>query len=110
VSGAADRAGYSTRYLTWWMGRIEAGIESNSGFAVGSKLSLADVLLYYAFGETLSEADGAATSAGNRAPFASKERIDAKLASHPKIAASVAAVASHPNVQKWIATRGPQGF
>jgi len=52
VTGTADRAGQSTRYLTWWMGRIEAVLGS-SGFAVGDSLSLADVLLYNVFSEHL---------------------------------------------------------
>ena len=52
VTGTADRAGQPTRYLTWWMGRIEAVLGS-SGFAVGDSLSLADVLLYNVFSEHL---------------------------------------------------------
>ena len=42
----------STRYLTWWMGRIENSL-GNNGFAVGNKLSLGDVYLYANFAEVI---------------------------------------------------------
>lgn len=109
VTGVADRAGYSTRYATWWMGRIEACLEDH-GFAVGNKLSLADVLLYNTFGETLAAEQAGDMPQWKRECFGSKALTDAALAKHPKIARSVAAVAANANVQKWLATRGVQGF
>jgi glutathione S-transferase len=110
LTGTADRAGQKTRYLNWWTGRIEATLDSR-GFAVGSKLSLADVLLFNAYGEVLA-ADQAAPDfpAYRREPFGSKEKTDAVLAKFPKVAASVKAVASNANVKKWLAMRGTQGF
>jgi glutathione S-transferase len=110
VSGPADRAGASTRYLTWWMGRIEA-VLGDGGFAVGNQLSLADVLIYYMFFETL-DADQAPPDFPlfRREPFGSKERTDALLASHPRLKASCEAVASHENIKKWRSVRGVQGF
>jgi len=110
VAGTADRAGHSTRYAQWWMGRIEATL-GNNGFAVGDRLSLADVLLYNTFGEHL-RADEAKDDfpQHRREAFGSKARTDALVARHPKIAASVAAVANNANAQKWFATRGVQGF
>jgi len=109
VTGVADRAGQSTRYLTWFMGRIEATL-GNQGFAVGDKLSLADVLLFQLFGEFLKAEEAGDLPAFRRFPFTDKERTDAKLAAHPKIKASVDAVANNANVQKWLAMRGVQGF
>jgi len=112
ISGPADRAGYSTRFATWWSGRIEATLGSN-GFAVGNKLSLADVLLYNAYAETLLESEvpeGADFPSWKREPFGDKAATDKLLAAHPKIAASVAAVASNENFQKWLSIRGKQGF
>ena len=44
VSGPAVGSGRATRMMGWWLGRIEAAVGDN-GFAVGSKLSLADVLV-----------------------------------------------------------------
>lgn len=110
VTGTADRAGASTRYLTWWAGRIEA-ILGNSGFAVGDKLSLADVLLYYFFFETLGDEHCTPDCPQfKKEPFGSQSRTTAMLAAHPRILASCQAVANHENVKKWRANRGVQGF
>jgi glutathione S-transferase len=110
VTGTADGQGASTRYLTWWAGRIEA-ILGTDGFAVGGKLSLADVLLYYLFAETLAD-DQAAPDFPNfrKEPFGSKARTDEFLTRHPRIKASCDAVANHANVKKWLSERGVQGF
>jgi glutathione S-transferase len=109
VSGPADRAGYSTRFLTWWMGRIEACLGDN--FAVGGKLSLADVLMYNTFAEYLKPEEAAAdTPAWKREVFGSKDRMDAKLKNYPKIQASINACAANAGFQNHLATRGVQGF
>ena len=107
VTGTAVRS--SERYLQWWAGRIEASLDGN-GFAVGSKLSLADVLLYNVFAEHLKPEERGELPPHRAEPFGSKERTDAFLAKYPKIKASVAAVANNANAQKWWATRGKQGF
>jgi len=110
AEGPADRAGFETRYLTWFMNRIEATL-GTSGFAVGTSLSLADVLIYNTFADTLQPEEAAADFPRHRAePFASKSRTDEKLAACPKLSASIAAVAANENIQKWLATRGVQGF
>ena len=110
VSGPADRSGYSTRYLTWWMGRIEAAL-GDKGFAVGDKLSLADVLIYNLFGDYLKPEEAPAELPEyKRYPFTDKERTDAALAKHSKIKASVDAVANHLGMQKWLEIRGVQSF
>lgn len=109
-TGPADRAGHSTRFLTWWLGRIEAVLGSQ-GFAVGDKLSLADVQLFFIFGDYLRENEVAADFPQfKREPFGSKARTDAILAKFPKVKASVDSVANNANVQKWLASRGVQGF
>lgn len=107
-TGPADRDGAATRYLTWFMGRIEATLGSG-GFAVGDKLSLADVMLFLIFFDTLTE-DQAEFSVLRREPFGSKARTDALLSKHPKIKASVDAVAANKNVIKYRSERGVQGF
>jgi glutathione S-transferase len=108
-TGPADRAGYSTRFATWWAGRIETALGGN-GFAVGNKLSLADVLLYNVFAEFLVDEQAGEMPQWKREAFGSKARTDALVAQHPKIQASINAVAANENVQKWLATRGVQGF
>ena len=110
VTGPAVRANMATRYATWWMGRIEAML-GDKGFAVGDKLSWADVSIYFIFGETLSD-DQAAENVQyhQKAPFGSKERTDAALEKYPKLLASVNAVRNNANHQKWLEIRGKQGF
>ena len=109
-TGTADRAGQSTRFLTWWLGRIEATL-GDKGFAVGDKLSLADVQLFFILADYLRENEVTGDfPAWKREPFGSKARTDAILAKHPKLLASVDAVRNNANVQKWLATRGVQGF
>ena len=106
----ADRDGMQTRFLPWWMGRIESVVGSG-GIAVGNKISLADVLIYNTFAETL---DASQASEGlaqyRREPMGSKARMDSALAKHPKIKAICDTVANNANIKKWLATRGVQGF
>jgi len=108
-TGTAVRDGYSTRYLTWWLGRIENAL-GNHGFAVGSNLSLADVLLYNIFAEVLRPEEAGEVAEFKRAPFGNLARTQAKLANYPKVKASCDAVAANANIQKHLATRGVQGF
>lgn len=114
VTGTADREGASSRHLTWWMGRIEACLEQlggTGGFAVGGQMSLADVLLYYAFQETLADDQSPPdTPQFKKEPFGSLARTEALLASHPRVKASCQAVVGLENIQKWRRERGVQGF
>jgi len=110
ATGVADRAGYATRYAQWWLGRIESSL-GTKGFAVGDKLSLADVLLYNAFAEHLTaEQANADFPAHRREAFGSKARTDALVARFPRISASINAVRENANAQQWLASRGVQGF
>lgn len=110
VTGMAVRKDQPTRYLQWWMGRMERTLDSH-GFAVGKKLSLADVLLYSSFVDTLRPEETAPGVASYRTqPFASQTRTAAMLAKHPKILASCNTVATNANIKKWLAMRGVQNF
>jgi len=92
------------------MGRMEAVVGDN-GFAVGNKISYADVLLFNAFAKKLNEDECLETlSAYRREPFASSERTNAALAAHPKVKKIVDNVAANANVQKWLSIRGKQAF
>lgn len=114
VTGPANQEGRSTRFLKWWMGRIEAALTGTNGFAVGNKISLADVVIYATFVDHLRDSEVAADFADHRkGPFggrAVESRLAAALAAHPRIKASADAVASNENIQRWLATRGTQGF
>lgn len=109
VKGTADMMKRPERQLKWWAGRIEANV-GEGGFAVGSKLSLADVLLYNVFMETLKEEEcQPGVPAFRKGPFAgSTTRMEAALANYPKIKACCENVQKQPNMQKWLSTRGKQ--
>jgi len=94
--------------LKWFSGRIEVVL--GNGFAVGGKLSLADVVLYNTYAEVLTAAERGELPAHRCEPFCSLDKTTALLASYPKIAACCSAVSMNPNVQRWLSTRGPQGF
>lgn len=110
ATGAAERAGYGTRFMKWWSGRIEASLHAN-GFAVGNKLSLADVMIYNTFAEVLLKEETAEDSPDwKRFPFGSQERTNAVLAACPRLNASVEAVKANAGAQRHWASRGKQGF
>lgn len=109
-TGPADSSQRSARFLTWWMGRLETVVGSD-GFAVGSKLSLADVLIYNSFAEHLTAAElPSGTPAWKGEPFYSQEATAKALAKFPKLSAICETVASNPNAQKWLSIRGVQSF
>ena len=106
----ADGSKRGERNINWYIGRIEA-VVGEGGFAVGGKISLADVLLYNAFAEVLEAAQAADTVAQfKREAFASKARTDKALEAAPKLQAICAAVKANENVAKWLAQRGTQRF
>jgi glutathione S-transferase len=109
-TGAADGSKRKNRHLLWFLGRMERLVGAD-GHAVGNKISLADILLFNALADHLTEADcSEPIPAYNREPFGSLARTNAALAKHPRIAKIVHTVAAHPNIAKWMATRGKQGF
>ena len=114
TEGGVDNEGIAgsrgDRFGKWFVGRIETSLTGTGGFAVGNRLSLADVLLYNLFAETLTEEEGPEKPATAREPFTSLARTNELIASCPKILASIAAVKSNEHVQKWLAMRGPQAF
>lgn len=67
-------------------------------FAVGGKLSLADLLIYNKLAEVLtdSEIPRADFPASRRFPFGNKEATDAALKDFPKLSAIIASVKADP--------------
>lgn len=109
TSGPAVGADRSNRFLSWFMGRMEATLGSE-GFAVGNKLSLADVLIYETFAEFLKDEEAGDLPQFRRESFCSKARTDLALSKHPKLKACCEAVASNANIKKWLDMRGVQSF
>ena len=110
TSGMAVHEGQRTRYLAWWLGRIENTLD-NYGFAVGKQLSLADVLLYSNLADSLQPKEIKKGTAWYRTvPFCDLARTQAAVAKHPKIKASCDVVANNANIRKWLSMRGVQEF
>ena len=76
-----------------WMEKIE-NITCENGYAVGNKLSLADIVLYC----TLTQA------------FSDGEKAMASYANCPKISAIVKRVGENDGVKNWLATRPDNKF
>lgn len=72
--------GQGERYLTWWMGRIEQALDAE-GYAIGDKLSLADLYIYNSFQETLREEEAVSESLPRwrREPFGDLAAVTKKL-------------------------------
>lgn len=117
TAGATDRAPLPAdgskrkeRYYQWFLGRIEDTVGSN-GFAVGSRLSLADVLLRNYLSETLESAQCAKEiPAYRREPLMSAARTKKLLAKYPKIQRILQNVDSQPGLKHWLSVRGLQSF
>ena len=91
------------------MGRIEAVVGAN--YSVGNKLSLADVTIYNVFAEYLKPNEQVPDYPQWKAePFASKARMDATLASFPKLKSICDTVANNEGIIKYLAVRGVQYF
>ena len=108
VIGVADRAAASKRALKWFLGRMEEVVGAK-GFAVGTKLSLADVMLFYVLGDVVPPTPATQDSL-RREPFTSAARTAGVLAAYPKVAAIVAEVKANANLQKYLATRPSTSF
>jgi glutathione S-transferase len=110
TTGIADGSARDQRFLKWWAGRINECLGEN-GFAVGNKLSLADVLLYYAFAEELKDSEcNEGFPQFRKEPMTSKARTAAVVDTCPRLKACIESVASNENFQKWLSMRGVQGF
>ncbi len=108
VTGAADYAHEKLRFLLWHLSRIQQVVGS-AGFAVGDRLSLADVLLFCALGDTLA-ADRAKGQLPRwkREPFGDAARTAAVLQRFPRIAACVAS--AEKAAAEWLRVRPAQEF
>ena len=108
-TGRADMTKRSSRFLRWYLGRIEALIPGD-GYLVGGKTSLADVMLFDLIANDLSPESAPALSADKREPFTSATRTQAVLAAYPKTKAVIAKLSVNKNLAAWRAGRKNQMF
>jgi len=113
--GALDKEGVAVmsnrnkRHLKWFLGRIE-GIAGDKGHLVGDRISLADILMFFSFGDNLDAKVHADMEAFKREVFGNAARTNEALAGYPKLKAILEKVSADENLQKWLQTRGKQGF
>lgn len=62
-----------------------AGLIGPRGYAVGSQFTLADIIIYNAFGDVLSAAENPGVPPHIREPFGSLSRTEQLLHKHPKV-------------------------
>jgi len=107
----ADGSKRPERFFKWYAGRIENAL-TGASFAVGNRLSLADVMLYNQFAETLAldQRPSPDHPSHKCEPMGSAKQVSAALAGCKKINTAIAAVAGNKNAQRWWAERGVQGF
>lgn len=106
VTGVADRAAASKRAARWFLGRLERLTSSHGPFAVGNKLSLADVALFRLLGDVVARDEtNKDVPAYRLEPYGSAERTAALLTSFPKISAIVENVRANKNLQAYLAAR-----
>jgi len=91
------------RYVQWFLTNLEAVVGDN-GFAVGTKVSIADAYLYNRFGENDAALPGGGGAFGNAAATVEV------LKGFPKVQRIVENYRNIPGVKKWLETRGPQNF
>jgi len=103
VKGVADRTFQSKRALRWFLGRLESQVGEK--FAVGDKLSLADVLIFYVLGDAVEPTAENKSAAHRAEPFSSAARMQKVLADHPKLASIVENVRGNEQLQKYRAHR-----
>jgi len=98
----APTSGRDNRYFNWFAGFLEKVV--GDGYSVGNRFSLADVVLFVRLGDVASNLGQTGE------PFQNLEKTNKALSNYPKLVKIVANVAAHPNIQKWLATRGDQAF
>mmetsp|Transcript_99517 Transcript_99517/g.138226 ORF Transcript_99517/g.138226 Transcript_99517/m.138226 type:complete len:295 (+) Transcript_99517:13-897(+) len=107
----ADPAGRGKRYFKWFLGRLEYLVGSD-GFAVGNRLSLADILLRHTLAENLpdSQCGKPDIASWRREPLMSAKRTAKLLEEFPKLKRIVENVEGQPGLARWLQIRGVQMF
>jgi len=110
TSGVPDAEQRSKRALPFFLGRLEQ-LVGTEGFAVGTQFSLADALIYNAFGENLKDSEAhEKVPQYRREPFGDAARMKKALEAHPNIRRIVDNYGENPNISGYLSNRGEQRF
>ena len=106
VTGVADGAARGKRGAKWFLGRLERLTSKAGPFAVGSKISLADVMLFRLFKDEVPRDDlNKDLPAYRLQPFSAGEQTAKLLAGYPNISAIISNVGANQALQKYLAAR-----
>ena len=111
VTGPAQRSNRDKRLFRWYCGRLENVICKDSEWAVGKRMSLADISIYRMLYDNL-EGNQAHDNlkAYRREPLGSMKKVNEALRSYPKLLNICKTVKSDPSIKKYIEERLLQRF
>lgn len=94
------------RNARWYLARMEKLVGAHGPFCVGSKLSLADILLFYRFADVVPREESNKETPDHRLePFGSAAHCKALLAHFPKLSAIIENVRGDAKLQAYLAAR-----
>ena len=106
MTGVADGSARSKRGAKWFLGRLERMVSKSGPYAVGSKISLADVMLYRMFKDEVPRDDlNKDLPAYRLQPFSAGEHVKKLLTAYPNISAIISNVGANKALQKYLAER-----
>jgi len=108
-TGPAAASGQGKRKMTWFLGRLNE-IMPDTGFSVGNKVSLADILLWKSFADEATPLEGKEGPTHHLQPFGSSVLMKEALAKFPKLHKVVENMCNNEKLKSYLAARGPQAF
>lgn len=109
VGRSSDSCVRERRNLRWWLRQLDKCV-GDDGFAIGGRPSIADVSLYYCFGDVCEELQGGPYESGAE-PFGDLSATRRALhAESPRVARIVERFPALPGVREYLEGREPQVF
>ena len=107
--GPAVQSGQGKRSMVWFLGRLNH-VLPDTGFSVGNKLSLADILLWKSFADEATAPEGQDVPASRLQPYGSSALMKEALAKFPKVQKVIDNMCNNEKLKKYLEKRGPQAF
>ena len=95
--------------MVWFLGRLNH-VLPDTGFSVGNKLSLADILLWKSFADEATAPEGQDVPASRLQPYGSSALMKEALAKFPKVQKVIDNMCNNEKLKKYLEKRGPQAF
>lgn len=111
VKGPAQRAHRENRLFRWHCGRMEHSLFQESQWAVGQRMSLADIAIYRNLYDNLEGTQAHANvKPHRREPFGSMKKVREVLQHYPKLLNVCELVRSDPAIKRYVEGRQCQRF